>query len=274
MKLNISGKIIEVNDEDISKAIEEKQESIDIQSDFVIRTSEEEETFSSNLKNEGITIGSEIGRKGVIKSMGIDIPGAHKSDTSTIEAINSMVETKVSEALINAKIEPDKKVEELTADLNALRQNASAYQETIDQKDQEFKEFKNKQIISSTLSDLVPENTSIPKKDILVLMNANIKTDVDDNGVVFALGSDGSALKDQNRAIMPIKNVVDDFFRTNDSLLTSSTGGAGQGDSNGGNGKKTLSQFTKEQMENGVPPNSPEFVSNMKTQQEAGLLEI
>ena len=43
MKLNINGKIVELSDDELSKAIEEKKGEITIESDFVLRTADEDE---------------------------------------------------------------------------------------------------------------------------------------------------------------------------------------------------------------------------------------
>ena len=88
MKLNINGREIEVADEELSKAIEEKKESLEIKSDLSIRTAEEETTFVENLKTGSNTAAYEIGRKNVLKGLGIEVEGQHKSDEAAINAVN------------------------------------------------------------------------------------------------------------------------------------------------------------------------------------------
>ena len=113
MKININGNTVEIEDEVITKAIEEKTESIDIKSDtLVIRSTADEATFSENKRTEGIAVGAEIGRKEVIKGLGIEGEGLHKSDEVSIKAIQDFSSGLVTKALEDAKIEPNAKIEE------------------------------------------------------------------------------------------------------------------------------------------------------------------
>jgi len=132
MKLDINGKTFEVTDEILSKAIEDKTESIKIESDLIMRTPDEENTFVANTKKSGDSASFEIARKGVLKGLGIDVDGQHKSDESALTAINSFVQNKVEKALTDAKIEPDKQVLELKADKEGLIKNMGILQGQFD----------------------------------------------------------------------------------------------------------------------------------------------
>jgi hypothetical protein len=110
MQLNINGKSFEINSEELKKALESDSPSFDVNSDLVIRTSEEEETYTSNLRKEGTTIGAEIGRKELLKSLGIEGEGLHKSDEKALESINELISSKVNSELEGAKIEPNKRL--------------------------------------------------------------------------------------------------------------------------------------------------------------------
>lgn len=275
MKLNINGQVIEVEDENLFKALEEKKESFEIKSeDLVLRTKDEDTTFSDNLRKEGIATGAEIGRKEVIKGIGIEGEGLHKSDESAIEAINTFMTTRVTTALADAGKEPDKKIVELEGDILKLRETISTKDGELEKVNGDFTSFKKTETIKSKLSSLIPDNTVIPKDKMLTLMSLDIKADIDDNGNVFGVGANGEPIKDANRSLLPIKEVVSNFFSNNPDYLTGSTGGANGGDSTGsGGGKQTALEFHEEMMKAGNTPGSTVYQTEMTERVKAGTLE-
>lgn len=274
MKLNINGKSIELNIEDLKKAIESNEESFEVKTDLVVRTSQEEETYTTNLRKEGTAIGAEIGRKEVLKGLGIDGEGIHKSDEKSIEAINGFVSSKVSEEMEKAKIEPNKKVEELTKDLETLRTSLKEKESALVASNNEFNSYKKQQTINGRLRELIPENTVIPKKDVLKLMADSVKLDINENGQIFGIGDDGQPMKDEQLNLLGVDKIVNNYFDANQHYLTTPTGGAGGGDSSGGDGKQTLESFTKEMQDAGHSVNGEQFNKIMSERIEAGTLDL
>jgi hypothetical protein len=274
MKLNINGKIVEVDDSVLASAMEEKKETIEIKSDLVIRSSEDETTFAANKRTEGIAIGAEIGRKEVLKGFGLEGDGLHKSDESSINAIKGYSDNLIEKALTDAKVAPDKKVTELTNDIATLKGTIETLNGVNDGIKNEFQTYKNHQLMSSALANEVPENALNSKADTLTLMNSKIKLDVNENGVVFGVGNDGQPMKDPTTLdLLPVSTIASNFFNENNHLLKPASGGAGGGDSGDTGGKQSFDAFIKEQQEAGVQPNSPQFVAIMTERQKAGLLE-
>lgn len=276
MKFNINGKEIEVADAELSAALEEKKESLEITSEtLVVRTMEEDTTFKDNFKRESMTAGIEVGRKNIIKALGIEAEGVHKSDETALEAINSFVANKVSTSLTEAKIEPNKKVDELTKDLQTLQGNIKTKDDEIMRVNNEFKTFKTGHIKNSDLESNLPDNLVIPKKDMLTIINTSLKSDVDDNGRVFFIGADGQPMKDPTTLeLLPTKKVLEGYFSANTHYLKAASGGAGGDDSGDGSGKQSLEAFTKEMGEKNIRPNSAEFNSEMGARMKAGTLNI
>jgi len=275
MKLNINGNIIEVEDSVITKAIEDKQESIEINNDLVIRTAADETKFAANTRTEGISIGAEIGRKEVLKGFGIEGDGQHKSDASAISALKGFSDGLVAQALKDAKIAPDKKVEELNNDIKTLQGTISGLNTTNENQAKEFKTFKNNQLISSSLTNEVPENALLDKKTMLTIMQSSIKLGVNENGVVFGVGPDGQPLKDSTTLEpLSVKTIAANFFNERNDLLKPSTGGAGGGDSGGGSGKQSFDDFIKEMGDAGHTPNGPQFNVIMGERMRAGTLDV
>lgn len=275
MKLNINGNEVEIANEELSKAIEAKQESIEIKSELVIRTAADDKTFSDNTRTEGISVGAEVGRKEVLKGFGLEGDGLHKSDASSIAALKGFADTKVSEALAEAKIAPDKKVTELMGDITTLKGSIETLNTTNQTITNDFRSFKNNQLKVSALSGEIPENTINSKKDTLTLMNASINTDVNEHGVVFGVGLDGQPMKDPTTLeLLPVKTIVANFFNERNDLLKPSAGGGGGGDSGGGSGKQSIEDFIKEQKEAGNDANSPEFNRIMEEKIKGGTLNV
>lgn len=275
MKININGNEVEVADADLTAAIEAKQASIEVTSELVIRTAADDKTFADNTRTEGISVGSEVGRKEVLKGFGIEGDGLHKSGEKSIAAIKTFADGLVSTALADAKIEPNKKNAELMSDITTLRGTIETQTKTIETKDNEFKTFKNKQLISSSLSNEVPENTLNSKQDTLTLMNSKINLGVNENGIVFGIGVDGNPMKDPaTLELLPVKSIVSKFFNDNSQLLKASSGGGSGGDSGGGDGKQSIDDFIKEMEEVGKAANGPEFNAEMNLRIKAGTLAI
>lgn len=276
MIININGKPVEVSNKDLQAAIEGKQESINVNSeDFILRTLEEENSFKENTRKEGITIGSEIGRKNVLKGLGIEVDGAHKNDDTAIDALKSWTNNQVSTALTDAKVEPNKKLQQYESDINTLKGTIQTLQSEKDNVLNEFTGYKKNQLITNTLSGLIPDNVVIDKSDMLTLLSTKIKTEVDENNNIVAIGSDGQVIKNKTTLEpLSIKSVVSDFFDNNPHYLKGVEGGTGGGDSHGGDKKQTMDAFMSEMKEKGVTMNSEPFVKEMLERQKAGLLEL
>ena len=151
MKILINGVVTEVDNDALKKAIEDNSESFEIKSeDFVIRTAEDHTTYETNLKSASQTIGEEIGRKNLFKALDIDIEGtgAHKDVNKSVETLSGWSKSLTEKAISDANIEPNKKVEELTRDLETLRGNMAAKDEEIASINNQFTTYKNDLTVS------------------------------------------------------------------------------------------------------------------------------
>lgn len=275
MKLNINGSIIEIEDSVMIKAIEDKQDSIEIKSELVIRTAADETIFADNTRREGISTGAEIGRKEVLKGFGLDGEGLHKTHEASITALKGFSDGLVAKALEDAKIAPDKKVSELQVDITTLKGTIGAMEEANKTVVNDFRSFKNNQLKVSSLSGEIPENTINSKKDILTLMNASINLDVNEYGVVFGVGTDGQPMKDPTTLeLLPVKSIAANFFNERGDLLKKSSGGGAGGDSGDGAGKQSVDDFIKEMDDAGHNANSVEFNNIMQERIKAGTIDM
>jgi len=277
MQLNINGNTVELDLEAFNKAIEDKQESFEIKSDdLVIRSTESQNLYEENLKKEVGDHKVEIGRKEVLNGLGIENEGKghHKSIEKSLEAINAFVSTSTKSALEEAGKAPDGKIKELTNDLETLRGNLLAKDSEIEAAKGEFNTYKKNQTISNVLSSNIPENTILPKSDILTIVSSQISLDIDDNGNSFGYGKDGQPIKDGDRSVISGDNIVKSFFENNPQYLKPVTGGAGGGDSTGEGGKIKFDDFVKQQSAIGNSPSSAEFKQEAARLQSTGILDL
>ncbi|MEE9190116.1 MAG: hypothetical protein V3U16_05035, partial [Candidatus Neomarinimicrobiota bacterium] len=125
IKFNLNGIIIEMEQDLVSKAIEtgevkiESDKLIVKSEDNIIYTKAEFETYNKNLKDaeykSGKTAGEEMAFKAMKNESGYEIEGYKDAKTFV-----SAFKTKVIE---DAKIAPDKKIQDLTSDNDKLRTN-------------------------------------------------------------------------------------------------------------------------------------------------------
>ena len=261
MKININGKIIEVENDIITKAIEEKSEEISIKdAPFIIRTTEEDTTFQKNLKDETFKVGAEIGRKELFKKLGIEKEGVHKSDETATAALNDWATSFADKKLKEANIEPNKKVDELTKDLNTLKSTLAEKDNAFNILKNEYGGYKKTNYIDKELDSYIPENVILPKSDMKTLILNRLKLDVNDSGKMFGLGDDGQPLKNPT-TLEPLggKDIITDFFNTNPQYLKGASGGAGGSDSTGNYEPNSVEAFDKEMTAAGINSGSEKY---------------
>ncbi|PHR23565.1 MAG: hypothetical protein COA36_16675 [Desulfotalea sp.] len=274
MKLNINGKLIEIEDSVLTKALEDKKESIDITSDLIINTVKEDAELRANLTTGRDKTEHEIGRKELLKGLGLEeVNGAHKSTDSSIKAIQVFLKGNIDKAIKEANIEPGEKVTQLTKDLDAMRVNALAYETNITQLKSDNVADKNNFKKQTVLRSLIPDNV-IDTELAMMALDSRVKIGFDDNGSMFGIGANGEPLKDSLMSNLPIEKVVTDFFTGMPALLKTPKGGAGGGDSSSGGAKQTTSEFIDEMREKKIYLNSTEFNTIKNERLESGALAV
>lgn len=278
MKININGVMVEVDAEALKTAIDEQKESFDVTNDaLIVRDKADYETFVNNLKAEEKRKGEEIGRKELFQKLDLDIEGtgAHKSVDKSIEFINGWTDKLKTEAVNEAKVEPDKKVQQLQSDLETAKGTIQSLTGEKTDLQSKFDNYKKDVTVKTTLSSHIPDNISIPKDDMLMILGSRVKTGFDDNGNLVALDAQGNIKKDPT-TLNPVslKDEIKGFFDNNPNYLKAAQGGSGGGDSGGGSGKQTLDDFTKEMSDAGHAPNSESFNEIMNERIKNGTLEI
>lgn len=274
MQLNINGTTIEVSNDDLKKALEENKETLELKPEgIILRTEEADTTLSDNLRKEGIATGAEIGRKEVLKGLGIEGEGLHKTDVKSIESINTFISGKVADGLKDAKVEPNKKVESLTKDLQTLQGTIATLTGERDNALSNHESFKTNLKMEKDVLKAIPDNTVVPKDAMLKLIMSDMSFGVE-NGITFGMGADGQPMKDATLSLLPVEKVVSGYLDNNPHYLKTASGGGGGDDSSGAGGKQSMEAFIKEMGDAGHSPNSEGFNKVLTDRVTAGTLNL
>ena len=276
MKLNINNTIIEIADEDLQKAITDKVDYIHKADELVIKSKTDFDSYTDNIKSESIKAGSEIGRKELFKSLELDIEGTgtHTDATKSADFLRKWSKESIDTAIKDAGIEPDKKLKEALADIEALRAKGTDYEANLKAANDKHTNYIKDQNKVNKLRGLIPQNSLLPVDDMVMLLGNKLKIDSDENGVFFGIGEDGQPIKDENRNLKTVDSLVTSFFDNNTQYLNGSSGGAGGGDSGGNRGgKQSMADFIESQSKLGIKQGSTEFNEAMYKASDAGTLE-
>ena len=214
----------------------------------VVRTADEEESFKTNLldnaKGETTKAAREILIKNMKKEIGLEFEGKKPEDFIT---------NYKKHILDEAKIEPNKKIQELTESNDTLRKK-------LEDKDGEFDQLKSsyadKELKLNTQSFIptLPESLGLNKSEAssLFFMSHEIK-----DGQVY---KNGELLKNANEKPLTHKEAVDAFVTEKNWIEDDPSGrGGGSGNSrdSGGDGL-TLQDFEDACTEKGLKMGSAE----------------
>jgi hypothetical protein len=234
----------------LQKAIESEDEmSLELIEGSFVSDSELEdlknERFNSG-KKEGQTIGYDFAMKDVKKDFGIDIEGKNR------EEILKAAKNKI---MADAKVEPDKKVQELNQSLENLRQTYNSEKQNWEKQENNFKNQLKDIRVMSEIEKNAPELKGLKSSHFATLAKMEYDFDFDENGSLL-VKKGGETIKDKMEKPIPAKNILTDFATQNGWY-----GEPGRnGSDSGGKNKKFESQYDvfKYMEENGIQPNTAE----------------
>ena len=230
----------------------------------ILRDETEEASFIENHKKDARKEGLEIAVKQYRDEYGFEG-----------RSIDKLIEAVQKKALEDAKIEPAEQLKKIKATLDEKETALQSALSRVSENENEFKSFKNQTKLDGYLDSIIPTNTVLPKEDIKLILKNKLKFDIDDNGSVLVLDNQGNIIKDPTTANpKEAKDVVESFFKDNQSYLKPIEGGSGAGDSANAGKKKSLDKFIEEQQAKGVKLNSPEFNETLTKSVEAGLVDV
>jgi len=244
--------------------LESNPEEITIEFEGTLRTTEEDSSFIENHKKDARKEGVEIAVKQHREKYGF-----------TGRTIEKLIEAVENKTLEEAKLEPNEKLDKLKGKLDEKEEALQNALQKVENQETQFKNFKNEARLDKKLDSFIPDNSLLPKEDMKVILKnkLNFGTDDDGNDVVF--DAMGQIMKDPTTANPKNpKDVVDNFFKDNQGYLKPVEGGSGAGDSGNKGNKMSMDDFIAKQAEKGNRVNTPEFNEALKTNIEAGLVEV
>lgn len=249
--LNELAKFVKGGADVLQKVLESKEEiQIELNEGSFV-SNEELETLKSTVraegKKEGHTIGYDFAIKDFKAEFGLEIEGKDKK----------VIASEIQKKIINdAKIEPNKKIEELSTSLSNLQKQ---YQTDLAAKENEVKQYQSKVKdikINTDLQMSMPEGLSIIKPDQFALLaRSNYEFDYDESGQLVAKKG-GNVLKDKLEKPLPVKEILTDFATQNNWLGANGRGGGNEGGKGGD--FKTINDVFRHMEQNKIDPTSPE----------------
>lgn len=223
---------------------------------LVVMTEDEQNEQRENFKTTFGKAGLEIGIKTAREKYGLDFQG--KNIDNLLEAHKTKV---VTEALADAKVEPNKKIDELNIDLEKLRGLNEGLQKTIDNSKKANDEAEKRRGIEKTISSQLKGEYVLEKEDLLTLIETKLKPTFDDEGKLF-FSKNGEAIKNKTTlSYETTENVLADFLTP---YSKKPSGGAGGGDDTGAGGSSNLEKFNKEMTDKGVNAGSIQYNREMQ----------
>lgn len=222
---------------ELAKAISDEEEKEVTIPKLHTYTDEEWEKYESELEKERdeerkkkFDEGREVGVKAEVnrlsESTGVTLEGTKKTFENFTEAYKKKV-------LEEAKIEPQKQVEELKDDLQKVREELEVAQSTLSEKDNEYKTNLKAYKTEQEISKIIPVdrlNEHINADDVPTIIKSNFDFDFsNDNFVIKEKG--GDIIKDKTRQPVNPKEYVLDFLKERKYI---SENGRGAGDSGTG----------------------------------------
>jgi|JI9StandDraft_1071089.scaffolds.fasta_scaffold06493_12 DNA-binding transcriptional MerR regulator len=260
-KIKIGNKIFEITKEDFEK------DEIVLEFTGTLRTTEEEATFVENHKKDARKEGLQIALRTKADELGLSIDGSKRNLDDVLEAVKK-------KAIEEAKIEPNEQVKKLQDQLTAKESALQNALKNVTAKETEFNSFKNQSVIDSTIDGFIPDNIALSKADIKLIIKNKMTFDVE-NGQVVVKDAQGNIVKNPTTAdVMPVKDVLDNFFKDNQTYLKPVDGGRGEGDSKNKGNKQSLDDFIKEQQDKGVNTATPEFQEELNSRIKNNLVDV
>lgn len=204
------------------------------------------ETVKKEGYNEGKVTGVEMEAKRVKEKFGIDVEGKN---------FDNILDQFQKQTLTSAKIEPNKKVDDLTKSLQNLQ---NQYETDIGLKDKSIQNLESTLTnfkLNSELTNHVPDGlTGVNMHQFVTLAKTDINFDYD-NGQLVAKKGD-TILKDKMENPIPVKDVLTEYATRNGWV---SVNGRGAGDNNGsGNKFESINDVYRFMEQNQIDPMSPD----------------
>lgn len=269
MKFKIGNKEYDIADDVISAAIAEKKSELSLTQDsIVIRTVDEDNRFVENMKKDARKEGIEIAVKKSRETLGLSFDG--KTIDNLIDAVTAKAKEDAKTPEVEKVTALEKKLKEKDAALSAALSKSTEAETKI-------KSLKTQYKVDSVLNTVIPKNVVLPVDDIKLILKSKLRFEETEAGAIEVYDSNGAQIVNpQTRDALPVKDVIENFFRDNAQYVKAVGGGSGAGDSGGGSGgsKMSIEDFNKDMLDKGHAINSPGYAAEMNKAIAAKTLDI
>lgn len=249
--INKLATLAKIKPEDLLSAIKAEAETdLTIDDKLTVYTEDEVQTLKSNSYKDGKKAGVEMEVDDLKKELGLDFQG---------KTVKGLVEASQKKALADAKIEPEKKVQELNEKVSTLQNTVKEYETKLSQKDQEVTGVKINGELYKHIPQFGDNAPALAADEVITLMKANGYEFKLEEGKIIPY-KDGKQLQDKTANPLAPKDVVTSFLQEK-KLITEGTtiGGRGGDDKRPAAKAGKLSELKKQFTEQGKSLQGIEF---------------
>lgn len=215
--------LAKVKVEDLEAAIKDPEEkTIDVADGLHVFTETEITTLKTNEYNRAKVAAVEIAVKDAKEKMGLDFTG---------KTIEGLIDAASKKAVADAKIDPDKKVQELQEKLTTVQNSYKDLEAKLSEKETEISSVKINSEVFKHIPSFGENAPALAQDEVLQLMKANGYDFKNENGQVVAYKA-GKQVQDKLSNPVDIKEVVTGFLKEK-KLLTKEETPGGRGGGNG-----------------------------------------
>lgn len=222
-------KLTKLKTADIEAAIKDEAEvDLVIEESLTAFTDDEVDTLKENEYNRGKVSSVEIAVKDVKSKLKLEFQG---------KTIEGLVEAAQKKAIEDAKISPDKKVQELTEKVQTLQATVTDQEQKLADKDAEVSSVK----LNTELVKNVPSGATLEPDEIIGIMKLK-GYDFQMQEGKLVVTKDGKIMQDKVANPLPVKQVIEEFVTEKKLIVTEADPPGGRG--TGGSGKPPV-KWTK-----------------------------
>lgn len=269
MKFKIGTKEFDIDDAVVTQAITEKKDAIELTAEPIfVRTKDEDDRFVENMKKDARKEGAEIAVKKTRETLGLTFEG--KTIDNLVAAVIEKTKAESGQSETEAVKKLSDKVKEKDAALTAALSRAT-------QAETSAKELKSSYKIDKALTSFIPANTVLPLEDVTMILRSKLSFKENETGAIEVYDASGNVIKNtQTSDPLPVKDVIENFFRENTHYIKTVDGGNGGSDSTKGGvgGKQSVEEFNKAMSEKGYQINSTEYITELNKAVAAKTIDI
>jgi len=234
--------------------------TLEVPTDRVVKTKEEFEAYTTNLKKEHGNASVEMAIKAVRNEMGLEFQGKN---------MENLLESYKEKVLKEASIEPNEKISKLESQLGEFKTKLEERNNAFTELETNYKREGQERSINNKLLNSIPENTTLSADDILVLFKSKYEVDLNDGSMVFK--KDGKELKDENLNPLGLDSIMNEFVQP---YAKKAEGGSGKGTETGNFKAGSIEAFDKRMADQGHKIGSEAYMSQMSKEMSDGTLKV